>query len=237
PCAAASASSIARAFAHCYAADPVSIYGGVVALNRPLDRETAEIIKPLFLDMILAPSISEEVMELLVAKRNTIILSLGDQQNWSRQSSLSLRSILGGYLVQSPDAVVDETLGWKTVSQVALSAEALEDALFAWRVVKHMRSNAIVVCKDRLTLGLGQGQVNRVEASRQALAQAGDAAKGAVLASDGFFPFDDSLWEAGSYGITTIIEPGGSIRDEHCIKAANELGVSLVFTGIRHFKH
>ena len=237
PCAVASAESIAKAFAKCSAADPLSIYGGVVALNRPLDVETAALLRPIYIVMILAPSFDSAAIELLEDKRSIILMELGPKETWSKENEVLLRSIRGGFLLQSPDNSTSDLSSWQTVSEAQLSEDCLADVDYAWRVVKHMPSNAIVVVKNKVTLGLGQGQVSRVEAARQALKQAGEAAIGAVLASDGFIPFGDTMYEAGSYGISTVVEPGGSLRDDVCIQVANELGLTLVFTGVRHFRH
>ncbi|MCL2497397.1 MAG: bifunctional phosphoribosylaminoimidazolecarboxamide formyltransferase/IMP cyclohydrolase, partial [Symbiobacteriaceae bacterium] len=236
PCGVASAADIGTAFNLCYEADPVSIYGGIVAINRTIDAVCAEIIKPVYLDILMAPSFTPEALEILAGK-SMIVLELGELPAKGSRSELQVRSIIGGLLLQERDTYPDDPATWSLQSQRAPSPKQLEDLLFAWKVVKHMRSNAIVVVKDKVTWGLGIGQVNRVDSTRIALQQAGGKSDGAVLASDGFFPFDDNISEAGKHGISCLVEPGGSIRDEECIATANSLDLVLLFTHIRHFKH
>ena len=237
PCGVAIGDTIAEAFEKCYDADPVSIYGGIIALNREVDVTCAELLAPIFLEVILAPSYSEEALAILAKKKNLRLLELGERQEWQDNGDLKLQSIRGGLLVQSPDLPNHDTVAWRNVTDIKAAENVYDDLLFAWKVVKHVRSNAIVIVKDGRTLGLGIGQVNRVDAVRHALRQAGDAAQDAVLASDAFFPFEDSIREAGITGIQAIIQPGGSVRDEESIQAANELKIAMIFTGKRHFRH
>ena len=237
PCGVALGDTPAEAFQRCYDADPVSIYGGIIAINCEIDAATAELLKPIFLEVVLAPSFSPEALAILSGKTNLRLLELGPVETWDRSGEVQLRSIRGGFLMQSPDTLDSDDTAWKVVSAKETTPQQLEDLLFAWTVVKHVRSNAIVVAKNGQTLGIGGGQVNRVDAARFALNHAGEQVQGAVLASDAYLPFDDSIMEAGSKGIAAIIQPGGSIRDEDCIKAADSLGIAMVFTGMRHFKH
>ncbi len=236
PCGAATANSLAEAYQRCYDADPVSIFGGIVALNRRVDEETARRLSSIFLDVILAPEFSPEALEILSKKKNLRLLSLGE---WLPGSSgdFDLKRVRGGYLLQSADQLDLDRSQWRVVTETQPSDQQWDDLKFAWTMVKHVKSNAIVLAKDQQTIGIGGGQTNRIDAARHAFTRAGDRANGAVLASDAFFPFDDVVREAAQAGIATIIQPGGSLRDAETIAAANELGIAMIFTGHRHFKH
>ncbi|EIJ79812.1 bifunctional phosphoribosylaminoimidazolecarboxamide formyltransferase/IMP cyclohydrolase [Bacillus methanolicus PB1] len=235
PCGVGTGETIYDAFSKAFEADPVSIFGGIIALNREVDAETAKKLHGIFLEIIIAPSFSTEALDILASKKNLRLLTIpfGEQQ----AGELKLTSIEGGLLVQEQDAF---TLDDATIS-VPTKREPTEEEWQAlklgWKVVKHVKSNAIVVAAKDMTLGIGAGQMNRVGAAKIALEQAGEKANGAVLASDAFFPMDDTVEAAAKAGITAIIQPGGSIRDEDSIKKADEYGIAMVFTGVRHFKH
>lgn len=237
PCGAAIGKDIADAWQKAYEADSVSIYGGIVAANREIDAETAAAMKPVFLEIIIAPSFSAEALEILRSKKNLRLLEVPMHREGGVQRQLV--SINGGLLTQDLDTETAEVKIDMTVTENRPSTAQLEDMNFGWRIVKHVKSNAIVVVKDKQTVGVGAGQMNRVGSAEIALKQAAGKGitNGLVLASDGFLPFDDSVAMAAGYGVEAIVQPGGSIRDEDSIKKANELGISMLFTGMRHFKH
>lgn len=234
PCGVAVGVTLVEAYEKAFNADSVSAFGGIVALNRPLDAPTANALTKTFLECIVAPDCDPEAREILTAKSKLRVLLLPDLVSGTSQQ---VKAIAGGFLVQSSDEVAADPTQWKVVSEKALTPQDWDELVFAWRVCKHIKSNAIVVTSDRTTLGVGAGQMNRVGSVKLALEQAGDRARGAVLASDGFFPFDDSVRMASAAGIRAIAQPGGSLRDEDSIKAANELGLAMVLTGVRHFSH
>ncbi|NLY10912.1 MAG: bifunctional phosphoribosylaminoimidazolecarboxamide formyltransferase/IMP cyclohydrolase [Firmicutes bacterium] len=235
PCGLAVADSLAEAYQRVYEADPVSIFGGIVACNRPICRKTAEAIQEsnVFLEIIIAPDFLDDALEILTQKKNLRLLKLKP----SKSDELDWKKVRGGVLLQTEDNIdlIEEEL--RVVTKCQPTSEELADLRFAWKVVKHVKSNAIVVCKDRQLIGVGAGQMNRVQSVRLAIEQAGDKAKGAVMASDAFFPFADSIETAHQAGITAIIQPGGSIRDKESIDACDKYGIAMLFTGIRHFKH
>lgn len=237
PCGAAVGTDVKDAWTKAYEADKVSIFGGIVAVNRELTREAAELMKPIFLEIIMAPSFSEGALEVLTTKKNLRLLQV-DMSRDDRKLKQYV-SVTGGLLVQELDRQTAEVVADKCVTDVKPTAVQLADMNFGWRIVKHVKSNAIVVVKDGRTLGVGAGQMNRVGSAEIALKEAKAAGfdKDLVLASDGFFPFDDTVAMAAEYGVTAIVQPGGSIRDEDSIKKANENGITMVFTGERHFKH
>jgi len=232
PCGVALGETPLEAYRKAYEADPVSIFGGIVAFNRPVDGPTAEAMGGVFLEVVLAPGFTEEARAVLARRRNLRLLQV---PFFAQGPYLDLRRLRGGVLLQDADA--EDPIAPKVVTKKAPTPEAWPDLRFAWKVVKHVRSNAIVVAKGGMTLGIGVGQTNRLAAARHALEAAGERARGAVLASDAFFPFDDVVRLAASYGIAAIIQPGGSVRDEDSIRAADELGIAMVFTGVRHFRH
>lgn len=236
PCGVAVADTIAEAYRKAYAADPVSIFGGIIALNRPCDLETAKEIKQIFVEIVMAPSFEPDALALLSKKKDVRLLELGPIDR-SAPAGADVKRVAGGYLIQSWDVVEEQPEAWQTVTEAACSPALLDDLLLAWKVVKHVKSNAIVVAKNGMTLGVGAGQMNRIDAARHALRQAGEGVRGAVLASDAFFPFGDVAEEAGKAGIAAIVQPGGSIRDEESIQNCNKAGVAMLFTGIRHFRH
>ncbi|KOR35076.1 phosphoribosylaminoimidazolecarboxamide formyltransferase [Planktothricoides sp. SR001] len=234
PCGVAFGNTLVEAYEKALAADPISAFGGIVAVNRPLDAATATEMKKLFLECIVAPSCEPEAEELLQKKSKLRVLTLPDLISGPKQV---IKAIAGGFLVQNTDDAVENPSEWKVVTKKQPTEDQLQELLFAWKVVKHVKSNAIVVTRDRTTLGVGAGQMNRVGAAKIALEQAGEKAKGAVLSSDAFFPFDDSVRTAVAAGIEAIVQPGGSLRDQDSIDAADELGIVMVFTGMRHFLH
>lgn len=236
PCGVGLGSTLAEAFQKAYEADPVSIFGGIIAVNRPVDQAVADRMAELFLEVIIAPDFTPEALDRLNQKKNIRLLKLDVNGGEDQQVQL-VRSVTGGLLVQEADfgQLNEEEL--KVVTQRAPSEAEWEQLFFAWKVVKHVKSNAIVLAKDGQTLGVGAGQMNRVGAARIAIEQAGMKAKGAVLASDAFFPMKDTVEEAAKAGISAIIQPGGSIRDEESIQEADRHGIAMVFTGMRHFKH
>ena len=237
PCGAAIGTDVVDAWTKAYEADKVSIFGGIVAVNREVTREAAELMKPIFLEIIMAPSFSEGALEVLCTKKNLRLL----QVDMSKDDTVVNQyvSVNGGLLVQDLDKTTAEVTAEMCVTEAKPSAEQVTDLNFGWRIVKHVKSNAIVVVKDGHTVGVGAGQMNRVGSAEIALkqAQAAGFTEGLVLASDGFFPFDDTVTLAAQYGVTAIVQPGGSVRDEDSIKKANEYGITMLCTGMRHFKH
>ena len=232
PCGVATGSSVFEAYSRAYEADPVSIFGGIVAVNGKVDKETAEKMHSIFLEIILATDYDEEALEILTKKKNLRIYKLSEKNNNHEQQ---IKSVRGGILVQDfNDKLADE---YESVTEKKVDENQQRDIEFGLKVVKHVKSNAIVVVKDGQTLGIGAGQMNRVGSCKIALEQAGEKARGAVLASDAFFPMRDSADIAADYGIAAIVQPGGSIRDQESIDACNEKGVAMVFSKIRHFKH
>jgi phosphoribosylaminoimidazolecarboxamide formyltransferase/IMP cyclohydrolase len=234
PCGVAIADTLSDAYEKAFNADNVSAFGGIVALNQPIDKATATALTKTFLECIVAPGCQPDAEALLKKKGNLRVLILDDLLSGPTQLP---RAIAGGLLVQAADDLRDDPAEWQVVTERKPDTAQLEELLFAWRVVKHVKSNAIVVTRDRTTLGIGAGQMNRVGSVKIALDQAGEGSQGGILASDGFFPFDDSVRTAAAAGITAIVQPGGSKRDEDSIKAANELGLVMVLTGVRHFLH
>ena len=232
PCGVATGNSVFEAYSRAYEADPVSIFGGIVAVNGKVDKETAEKMHSIFLEIILATDYDEEALEILTKKKNLRIYKLSEKNNNHEQQ---IKSVRGGILVQDfNDKLADE---YESVTEKKVDETQQRDIEFGLKVVKHVKSNAIVVVKDGQTLGIGAGQMNRVGSCKIALEQAGEKARGAVLASDAFFPMRDSADIAADYGISAIVQPGGSIRDQESIDACNEKGVAMVFSKIRHFKH
>ncbi|MCU9614310.1 bifunctional phosphoribosylaminoimidazolecarboxamide formyltransferase/IMP cyclohydrolase [Caldibacillus lycopersici] len=235
PCGIGIGENIFTAFEKAFSADPVSIFGGIIALNREVDEATAQKLHEIFLEIIIAPSYSDEALRILTSKKNLRLLTL--PFNEAHTKEMRLTSIEGGLLVQDFDRNgIDEAI--ISIPTKREPSEAEWEALkLGWKVVKHVKSNAIVITSKESTLGVGAGQMNRVGAAKIALEQAGEKANGAALASDAFFPMEDTVEVAAKAGITAIIQPGGSIRDADSIKKADEYGIAMVFTGIRHFKH
>ncbi len=234
PCGVACADNLLTAYQRALEADPVSAFGGIVAVNQTLDGVTAEAMTALFWECIVAPGCSEEAQGILPRKSKVRVLVMPEL---GVPPGVEVRMISGGFVVQTPDTTPAQPEQWQVVTQRTPTPAEQADLCLAWRVVKAVKSNAIVVAKGGVTLGIGAGQTNRVGSVRLALAQAGAGAKGAVLASDGFFPFPDSVIAAAAAGITAVVQPGGSLRDEESIQAANERGVAMLFTRVRHFYH
>ena len=237
PCGVASDKTIAGAFAKANASDPTSIFGGIIAANREIDKDTAEQIHKIFIEIVVAPSFSKEALDILCSKKNIRLLELPDIADPIHAGNYDMKKVLGGLLVQDFDDNVIDNDKINVVTKKAPTQAELEDMEFAMKVVKHTKSNAIVIAKDKVTLGIGCGQVNRIWATKQAIEHSLTSTKGAALASDAFFPFDDCVRAAGEAGITAIAQPGGSVKDELSIEACDELGIAMIFTGDRHFKH
>ena len=237
PCGIGSGENIFAAYQKAYDADPISIFGGIVAANRPIDRQTAEQMGNLFLEIVLAPSFEAEALTLLKKKKNLRLLQLGDPQVWGKGIKLEMKSVGDAVLIQQVDRQPLERSQCQVVTKRSPSEEEWEMLLFARKVVKHVKSNAIVLAKQRQTVGIGAGQTNRVGAARIAIREAGSKAKGAVLGSDAFFPMKDTVEVAAEAGITAIIRPGGWMRDEESIAEADRHGIAMVFTHLRNFKH
>jgi phosphoribosylaminoimidazolecarboxamide formyltransferase/IMP cyclohydrolase len=237
PCGVGIGKDVQEAWQRCYDADPVSIFGGIVASNQTIDEETAESMKNVFLEIILAPKFTEKALEILTAKKNIRLMTF--ETSLKNEDKNLLLSVNGGLLIQETDNATTQDYEIKVVTERAPTESEMNDLLFAMKVCKHVKSNAITLAKDLRTVGIGAGQMNRVGAAFIALEQAKTAGftKNIILASDAFFPFDDVVKIAHQYGVTAIIQPGGSVRDEDSIKACNELKISMVFTGKRHFKH
>jgi len=246
PCGAAEGDDLKEAYLKALASDPVSAFGGIIAANRPLDSTVAEEISKLFAEVVIAPEADAVALEILAAKKNLRVL-LSDAMPDPAAAGLALRQISGGYLAQQRDNGRIDRANLKTVTKRRPSEAEMEDLIFAFRVCKHTKSNAIVYVKDRATVGIGAGQMSRVDSSRIAAWKAAEAAEaagekqsraiGSVVASDAFFPFADGLLAAAEAGATAVIQPGGSIRDEEIISAADENDLAMVFTGMRHFRH
>ena len=234
PCGLASRDSIAEAYRLAYEGDTVSAFGGIVAINRAVDVATAEAMDAIFYEVVIAPSYDEDALAILQRKRNLRILTVTSTPG---SVALDLRPISGGMLVQGADVTPEDPAEWKTVTEREPSAAEKQDLAFAWKAAKHIKSNAIVFAKDRALVGMGAGQPNRVVSVHLSQRIAGEKAKGAVLASDAFFPFPDNIELAAEAGITAIAQPGGSVRDEEVIAAADQAGLAMMFTGVRHFRH
>jgi phosphoribosylaminoimidazolecarboxamide formyltransferase/IMP cyclohydrolase len=246
PCGVAEGATLREAYEKALRCDPVSAFGGIVALNRRLDADAAKAIVEIFTEVIIAPEADDEAIAVVAAKKNLRLLLTGGLPD-PRQAGLTLRTVAGGFLAQSRDNAVVDDMDFKVVTKRAPSAQELADLRFAFRVAKHVKSNAIVYAKNGATVGIGAGQMSRVDSSRIAAWKAAEAAKaaglpeslarGSVVASDAFFPFADGLLAAAEAGATAVIQPGGSMRDDEVIKAADEAGLAMVFTGHRHFRH
>ena len=237
PCGVASAESISEAFRKAYASDQTSIFGGIIASNREIDKATAEQIHEIFIEIVVAPSFSKEALEILEQKKNIRLLELPTINAPIADGCYDMKKVLGGLLVQEYDKMVVEEGKVTAVTEKKATAKQMEDMTFAMKVVKHTKSNAIVIAKDKVTLGIGCGQVNRIWATKQAIEHSLTPTEGAALASDAFFPFDDCVEAAAAAGITSIMQPGGSVKDQLSIDACNRHGIAMVFTGDRHFKH
>ncbi len=229
PCGVASADSIHEAFVKSYEADPVSIFGGIVAVNGTVEKETAEILNSIFLELVIATDFTDEAFEILSSKKNIRLLTYLQGDAITQETA---KTIPGGYLVQDTD--ITPQTEWVTKTKADFVSD---DLLFAQRIVKHIKSNAIVLVKDQQTVGIGAGQMNRVGAALIAVEQAGEKTQGAVVGSDAFFPMRDTVDLLASKGVAAIVQPGGSLKDQESIDACDEAGVAMMFTGVRHFKH
>ena len=237
PCGAAVAETIEEAWQKAYEADTVSIYGGIVICNRTITKEIALGMKPIFLEIVIAPDFTDEAMEIFATKKNLRVIQV--DMTPSNEPINQYVSVNGGLLVQHLDTQIETIAPEMCATKVQPDAATLEDMQFGWNIVKHVKSNAIVVVKNGQTLGVGAGQMNRVGSAEIAMKQAHAAGvtEGLILASDGFLPFDDTVALAAQYGVTAIVQPGGSIRDNECVVKADELGICMLMTGTRHFKH
>ena len=235
PCGVGIGENIEAAWDKAYEADSISIFGGIVALNAKVEKGLAEKLSKIFLEIIIAPDFSEEALEILTRKKNIRLMKL--DTSLSVSSALKYTNVNDGLLVQEMDQHTINEEDLKCVTNRKPTEEEIKQLLFGWKVVKHVKSNAIVLVKDDMTIGVGAGQMNRVGAAKIAIEQAGEKAKGSVLASDAFFPMPDTVQEAIKAGVTAIIQPGGSIKDQLSIDECNEHGIAMVFTGVRHFKH
>ena len=234
PCGLASHDDQAEAYLRAYQGDSVSAFGGIVGYNRTVTAAAAQAMNPVFYEVVVAPGYEPEALEILKKKRNLRILEVNSHDG---PRDLDLRPISGGLLVQTPDAIGEDPSDWQTVTDRAPTEQELLDLAFAWKAAKHLKSNAIVLAKDRVLVGMGAGQPNRVVSVHLAHRKADDKSPGSVLASDAFFPFPDNIQLAAEAGVIAIVQPGGSIRDDDVIKAANDHGIAMVFTGVRHFRH
>lgn len=235
PCGVGTGETIFEAFTRAYEADPTSIFGGIIALNHEVDKETAHKLHEIFLEIVIAPSFDKEALEILTSKKNIRLLTL-DVLGAEKQDQ-QITSIHGGLLVQDEDALSFDDAKITVPTKREPTQQEWEDLKLAWKVVKHVKSNAIVLTKNQMTVGVGAGQMNRVGAAKIAIEQAGTLAEGSAMGSDAFFPMNDTVEAAAKAGVTAIIQPGGSIKDEDSIKKADEYGITMVFTGVRHFKH
>ncbi len=237
PCGVASAGNIFDAYVKTYEADPVSIYGGIIAANREIDGKTAEEINKIFVEIVIAPSYTEEALQVLTQKKNIRVLKLDNISAKLPAGTYDMKKVAGGLLVQSYNNELVNGEELKCVTEAQVPPELMEDLTFAMKVVKHTKSNGIAMAKSKQTIGIGPGQLNRVMATKIAAEYAEDRAKGGVMASDAFFPFSDCVEAAAAAGIKAIIQPGGAMRDQESIDACNKHGIAMVFTGMRHFKH
>lgn len=237
PCGIGQGDSIEEAWDNAYAADPVSIFGGIVVLNQEVDLATAQKMSQIFLEIIIAPSYTADALALLAEKKNLRVLALPFEAQDQSELEKEYTGVVGGILVQEQDTVREEPSDWQVVTERQPSEQEKVALAFAWKVCKYVKSNGIIVTNDKMTLGVGPGQTNRVGAVRIAIEQAKDRLDGAVLASDAFFPFADNVEEIAKSGIKAIIQPGGSVRDQESIDMANKYGLTMIFTGIRHFRH
>jgi len=240
PCGVAVADNILDAYDKAFKTDPTSAFGGIIAFNRPLDIKTAEaIVDRQFVEVIVAPAIATDALEIIAAKKNVRVLETGEWPG-AAAPGFDFKKVSGGLLVQNTDLGVITESDLKVVTELAPTPQQVQDMLFAWTVVKYVKSNAIIFCKDNMTIGVGAGQMSRVYSTKIAAIKAADEdleIKGSVMASDAFFPFRDGIDAAAETGISAIIQPGGSMRDDEVIQAANEHGLAMVFTGMRHFRH
>ncbi len=238
PCGLAERETLAEAFSQALRGDDVSAFGGIVALNRSLDLETAQRLGEIFFEVVIAPGFTPESLKHLKRKKALRLLEMpGGSADVPPTPDLDVRPIAGGLLVQTPDIAVDDPATWQCVTERAPDAREMADLVFAWRAARQIKSNAIVLVRDGAIVGVGSGQPNRLESVRIASDKAGERAQGAVLASDAFFPFPDGVEQGLAAGVTAIVQPGGSVRDDLVIEAVNKAGAAMLFTGTRHFRH
>ncbi|MGL5675984.1 MAG: bifunctional phosphoribosylaminoimidazolecarboxamide formyltransferase/IMP cyclohydrolase [Cellulosilyticaceae bacterium] len=241
PCGVGSADTIYDAYMKAYKADPLSIFGGIVVSNCTIDKQTAEEMTKIFLEIVIAPAYDEEALEVLKTKKNLRVLQL-ENITYRDMHAYDMKKVGGGLIVQNKDLELLNEEELRVVTDRTPSEKEMTDLLFAWKLVKHVKSNGIALAKDNMSIGMGGGQTNRIWATKQAIEHGveflgEEGVKGSVLASDAFFPFDDCVEAAAAAGVTAIIQPGGSVRDEDSIKKCNEHGIAMLFTGMRHFKH
>lgn len=235
PCGIGSGENISEAYEKAYSSDKVSIFGGIIAANREIDEKVAEKVNEIFIEIVMAPSFTEKALEILTQKKNIRILKIENIID-KKYKELDIKKVLGGLLIQDKDNVLlGEEL--KIVTKSQPTEKEMEDLLFAWKAAKNVKSNGVVIVKDKGTIGIGLGEVNRVWAVQNAIERAGENVNGAVLASDGFFPFKDSIELLAKAGVRAIIQPGGSLKDNEVIEEADKNGIAMIITGIRHFKH
>jgi phosphoribosylaminoimidazolecarboxamide formyltransferase/IMP cyclohydrolase len=226
------------AYQKAYEGDSVSAFGGIVGYNRPVTKAVAEAMESVFYEVVVAPRYEEDALAILTKKRNLRILAINPDNTAARAAAAyDVRPITGGILVQTPDVIDEDPDSWEVVTDRHPTEAELKDMAFAWKAGKHIKSNAIVLAKNQSLMGMGAGQPNRVVSVHLSQRVAGDKAAGSVLASDAFFPFPDNIELAAEAGVTAIVQPGGSIRDEEVIAAANQHNLAMVFTGVRHFRH
>ncbi len=237
PCGVGTGSTILEAYIRAYEGDPVSIFGGIIAANREIDEATATEINKIFIEIVIAPSFTQGAIDVLTKKKNIRLLELPTIAVKRGKNEFDMKRVMGGLLVQQRDNELYNEEDWKVVTESAPTEKEIEDLKFAWKVVKHAKSNGIAIAKDKMSLGVGPGQTNRIVPTHVAIDYAGERAKGAVLASDAFFPFPDCVEAAAKAGIRAIIQPGGSLNDQASIDAANKHGIAMIFCGMRHFKH
>jgi phosphoribosylaminoimidazolecarboxamide formyltransferase/IMP cyclohydrolase len=242
PCGVGSAGTIYDAYMKAYNSDPVSIFGGIIVANREIDAQTATEMSKIFLEIVLAPSFTKEALEILEKKKNIRLMTLDHIENKQAVGSLDIKKVSGGILVQEVDNLLLNEDELKVVTDRKPTDKEMEDLMFTWKIVKYTKSNGIAIGKDKQSVGVGPGQVNRIWATEQAIEHGinnlgADTVKDAVLASDAFFPFSDCVEAAAKAGITAIIQPGGSVNDQLSIDACNKYGIAMVFTGMRHFRH
>jgi phosphoribosylaminoimidazolecarboxamide formyltransferase/IMP cyclohydrolase len=242
PCGLACDDTLVEAYRKAHAGDPISAYGGIIGCNRPVDADTAREINQLFYEAVIAPEYTSAALEMLRQKKNIRLLAthrpIEPNNAYQRQGqALDVRSLSGGLLVQTPDILREQDIGYRVVTVREPTLEEVTSLMFAWKVVKHVKSNAIVLARQLAVVGVGAGQMNRVASVQLAVEKAAERARGSVLASDAYFPFPDGVEAAAKAGVTAIIQPGGSIRDEESIRMANRYAVAMIFTGQRHFRH
>ncbi|MDD2446296.1 MAG: bifunctional phosphoribosylaminoimidazolecarboxamide formyltransferase/IMP cyclohydrolase [Tissierellia bacterium] len=235
PCGIGSGSSLFEAYTKAYECDTESIFGGIIAANREIDLDVAEMINSIFLELVMAPSFTEKALEILTKKKNIRLIQIPDI-NKNDYKNVDYKKVLGGLLIQDRNGILlnDEI---QVVTNKKPTEKEMEDLMFAWKAAKNIKSNGIVIAKDKATIGIGLGEVNRFWAAESAINRSGDKIKGSVAASDGYFPFGDSVEAMAKAGVTAVIQPGGSIKDPEVIAEADKQGIAMVFTGIRHFKH